>query len=410
MIATLRPLLLTSLLLSLAHQVTAAEGCRAIGLDPATRTAAAVVVEAAMPLVHTSQILPRDAQGKTIAPGRADAQAEALVGRLEPVLDRAHSGMSLLVKLNVYATNPEAIAAFKRVLAGRLPREHGPAVSFVAGALADPEALLAIDAVAAVTGSGVPAGGVTPLSMVELAGQRTPAHVAVLPPGGRVFVSGQADPGPGLKQATRRTLEGLEQTLRSMGLDRSRVVQLKAFMNPMTEAAAVEREVAAFFGRGAVPPLVLVEWRSSTPPIEIELVAAAGPATGGEPVEYRTPPALKPSPVFSRVARVNGADLIYVSGLYGPPRTSGQEQVESVLDALGALAGRAGSDLKHLVKATYYVADDASSRALNELRPRYYDPARPPAASKALVAGVGLPGRSITIDMIAVPIREGSRP
>ena len=39
---------------------------------------------------------------------------------------------------------------------------------------------------------------------------------------------------------------------------------------------------------------------------------------------------------------------------------------------------------------------------LNELRPKFYDPKRPPAASKAFVPGVGLAGPSLMIDMIAV--------
>jgi enamine deaminase RidA (YjgF/YER057c/UK114 family) len=381
-----------------------------VGLDGSTRTAAAVVVDATLPLVHTAQILPRDQQGRTIASGQPDAQAEAIVNLLLKALDRAGSSPSLIVKLNVYARSLEAIAACKGELARRMPMEHGSAVTYVVGGLADPEALLAVDAVAGVAGSGAAGGGVTPDTLPELLGQRGQTHLALLPPGARVYVSGQADPGPELARATRRTLEGLEQSLKFVGLDRSRVVQLKAFMNPITEAAAVEREVAAFFGAGRVPPLVLVEWRSSAPPIEIELIAAGGSAAEGESAEYLTPPGLKPSPVFSRVVRVGRADLIYISGLYGPPGSAGDEQVESILDSVAALAGRAGSDLKHLVKATYYVADDASSRALNELRPRYFDPARPPAASTALVAGVGSAARSITVDMIAVPKGEGSRP
>jgi hypothetical protein len=63
-----------------------------------------------------------------------------------------------------------------------------------------------------------------------------------------------------------------------------------------------------------------------------------------------------------------------------------------------------GSDLKHLVKATYYVSGDAVSLGLNQLRPRYYDPLRPPAASKAIVPGVGYSSRTLTMDMIAVPV------
>jgi enamine deaminase RidA (YjgF/YER057c/UK114 family) len=98
--------------------------------------------------------------------------------------------------------------------------------------------------------------------------------------------------------------------------------------------------------------------------------------------------------------------LIFVSGLYGPAGSNGARQVESIFESLKDILTEAGGDLRHLAKATYYVADDDSSRALNEIRPRYYDSTRPPAASKISVAGVGSAGRSITLDMIGVPAAE----
>jgi enamine deaminase RidA (YjgF/YER057c/UK114 family) len=61
-----------------------------------------------------------------------------------------------------------------------------------------------------------------------------------------------------------------------------------------------------------------------------------------------------------------------------------------------------GTDLDHLVKATYYVTDEETSSRLDVIRPKFYSPNRPPAASRAMVAGVGFPERSVTIDMIAV--------
>ncbi|MDB5264114.1 MAG: putative translation initiation inhibitor, yjgF family, partial [Adhaeribacter sp.] len=51
------------------------------------------------------------------------------------------------------------------------------------------------------------------------------------------------------------------------------------------------------------------------------------------------------------------------------------------------------------------VSGDQSSTHLNELRPKYYDPKRPPAASKALVKKVGMAGKSITLDMIGVVVK-----
>jgi enamine deaminase RidA (YjgF/YER057c/UK114 family) len=63
---------------------------------------------------------------------------------------------------------------------------------------------------------------------------------------------------------------------------------------------------------------------------------------------------------------------------------------------------KTGSDMRHLVKATYYVSDDDAARWVDRIRPKVFDPVRAPAASKLMVHGVGHPQRTITIDMIAV--------
>jgi enamine deaminase RidA (YjgF/YER057c/UK114 family) len=196
----------------------------------------------------------------------------------------------------------------------------------------------------------------------------------------------------------------------------------------MSDSAVVEREVAAFFGERPVPPLVLVEWRSSpTTPIEIELIAWGGMNNSGDAVEYLTPPSMTASPIYSRVARIHHTQTIYVSGLVGAPDTNpkpergpsdidpnsasaAEREVKECFASLDRILKQAGSDFRHLVKATYYVSTDSASRKLNELRPNYYDPHRPPSASKAMVAGVGRLGLGLTMDMIAVPAFSDDRP
>lgn len=356
----------------------------------------AVVVPAELSLAHTTQILPVDGSANIVGETAAD-QAAAVLGRLLETLRAAGSDSGRVVKVNLYARDHASLAEFRAVIAKRWDSRHRAAMSAVITRLPHPDALVALDAVAVankVAGEGSPPyfapltlnGGVT---------------AAVLPPGRRAYISGQADPAPTLAEATRKTLQGLDETLRSLRLDRRRVVQAKAFLAPMSSSEEARGEIVKFFGDGVTPPFVMVEWRGG-PPIEIELIVAAGPASGDATVEYLAPPALKPSPVFSRVARVNRGDLVYVSDLAGPAGADGKAQVESIFDSLKARLVDAGGDMRHLVKATYYVSDDEASTALNELRPKYYDPARPPAASKATVSAVGAEGRSVTVDMIAV--------
>jgi enamine deaminase RidA (YjgF/YER057c/UK114 family) len=161
-----------------------------------------------------------------------------------------------------------------------------------------------------------------------------------------------------------------------------------------------------------VPPLVFVEWES-TLPIEIELIARcpAGPAEN-RPVEYLTPPGMTRSPIYSRVARVHADRTIYLWGVIATKDGDGAAQVMDVFAQVGKLLDQTGSDFRHLAKATCYVSEDDVSAKLNELRPRYYDPYRPPAASKAMVPGVSERKRGIALDLIAVPspMRKEGKP
>jgi enamine deaminase RidA (YjgF/YER057c/UK114 family) len=117
-------------------------------------------------------------------------------------------------------------------------------------------------------------------------------------------------------------------------------------------------------------------------------------------VEYLNPPDIKKSPVFSRAAIVRTERLIFSSGLYGDGPDA-EARIRDIFGKLRTLTEQSGGNFDHLVKATYYVQDAESSKLLNEIRPEFYDPERPPAASKAIVQGVGRNDRKITVDMIA---------
>jgi enamine deaminase RidA (YjgF/YER057c/UK114 family) len=397
---TLTPLGLVGLSLLLAAPAGAAgPDIRCVGPDQATGTSRAVVVGPAA-LAHTHQVLPLDARGRLVGKDSAAEQVGQVLDNLAAALAAARSGEDRLVKLNVYVARTGLVEDVHKALARRFRGDVKPAVSFVVTPLPHPGALVAADAVAV-------AEEVEEVRYVT-ADRLYRAHggcpVALLPAGPRVYVAGQAEKG-NLPEATRRTLASLRATLRHLGLRDPAIVQLKAFLTPMAKADEVQQEVAKSFDTGTVPPLAFVEWRYSGYPIEIELVAAAGkgkekPAAA---VEYLTPPGMEASPLFSRVARANHGKAIYISGLHGPARQSGEAQVLATFGELAELLKETGSDFRHLVKATYYVSTEEASRKLNELRPKFFDPKRPPAASKAMVGGVGREGCGITVDMIAVP-------
>jgi enamine deaminase RidA (YjgF/YER057c/UK114 family) len=371
---------------------------RVIEPSPTAGHAGAVVV-GGVALAHTGQQFPIS-NGKLVGANDVAKQTEQVLDNLALTLREAGSGLDRAVRLHAYLTDARQIAAVQKVLAQRFAGPHQPALSLVESALPVPGALVAMDVVAA-TSHSPPAGAVNLLRAGQLGGSARAAHVSVLPVGRVVFVSGQAEKGT-LTEATVKTLQGLEATLHYLKLTRAQIAQIKCFLQPMSDIASVERGLQTFFAGGPVPPVVFVEW-TSTAPIEIELIAAGGQALADESaMEFITPPQFKASPVYAKVVRVNHGGLVYTSGLYGPAFGDATTQVREAFVKLRKLVTAAGGDMKHLAKATYYVTSNDTSAKLNELRPDYYDPQRPPAASKATVRGVGLDGCRLMLDMIGV--------
>ncbi|MES2789289.1 MAG: RidA family protein [Planctomycetota bacterium] len=328
---------------------------------PATGSSAAVIVQAS-PWAQTSQMLAWDEAGKVVRPDDVAVQSEQVLKNLETALQVVESRLDQTVKLNVYVAHEESVSAVQQVVAKRFAGPAKPAVTYVTTALPHADALVAMDAIAVITSSKPVTGVRTTLSIPATSFR---ARVTTMPLGSRIYISGQADQATTLAEATRLTLLGLEKSLKFSGRAKPDVVQLKCFLLPMSRVADVERELENFFAPAAVPAVSYVEWES-TLPIEIEVVAHGGATPQPAPVasiEYLTPPELKASPVFSRMARVHHPSTIFIGGLHGATGANGTQQVEQIFDQLGKLLQASGSDFKHLAKATYYVSQDQRRRS-----------------------------------------------
>ncbi len=337
------------------------------------------------PLIHTAQITGEGAD--------AVAQTQAALTALDELLKAQHSSLDQVVKLNLYLTSNEVAPSVDTVLSERFPAEKRPAISRVTTALPKSEALLAIDAVAAVSEAGI-----------EKENPLPSGSAAILPLGARVYISGQAEKGDGtLYDATKQTLLSLARTLEFLGLGKGDVVQVKSFLTPMTQCADAEKALADFFTPHPVPPAIYVEWES-TLPIEIEMLVAAPRLKDGPSLEVRTPPGMTTPTVYSRLTIVRHPVTLYTDGLYPvDPQAEPDRQLRTLFSQLKADLDLSSSSWSHLVKATYYVSDDTLNKEHNAVRPDYFNPRCPPAASKAKVKGVGRNGQGITQDFIAIP-------
>lgn len=365
--------------------------------DHATRTAVRVDNAA---LAHTTQLLARASGVDSL-----DHEIEDVFNQLDETLRDVDSTRRDLIKLNLYVADEQVAQSAFRFLSGWCDPNARTAVCSVVTALPQ-DRQVAADAVY-VARSSDSSGRVTHVGGNVRQAKRSSrrARVSILPRGDVVYVSGQAESGDDLAAATRNTLQGLRRTIHGLKLGLDDIVQVKCFLEPMSEVATVEQELATFFGDKTVPAVSHVEWvrGGGSRPIEIELIVAAPLTETSETVTYSTPTGMKASAVFSRVARIHGNRRVYVSGLIPEDSGDSAEQVHSVFQQLIRQLKPTRSNLRHLAKATYYVADDDVSSQLNKVRPHYYDPKRPPAASKAKVRGTGFKGRPLVIDMIAAP-------
>lgn len=343
------------------------------------------------PLLFTGQVFAAEVSNG------ARPQADQMIDALGGLLTQAGGDLRRVIRLNVYVANDDVTAAVAAALAARF-LDTPPAVTIVRSPLARAGALVACDAVAAVTRRS---------RAIEKVGD-----AVVMPAGGKVFVSGQAKRGKDLADSVAQTMEGLHRSLAHIGLGKSDVVQVKAFINPMASHATARVEIEKSFSGGPVPAVVLTEWLANSP-TEIELIAAAPAlaAKGDESVEFLSLPGMTTSPYYCRIATVAaGSPIIFVGGIDGGDVGAPREQWQRTFERLAAVLRDCGSSFRHLVKANYFLADPAAREFLGEIRSVYYDPARPPAASAVDVQSMGIPRRAVGLDMIVVPTKRVPAP
>ena len=368
----------------------AADPLRRFGIDPVTGMSEAVVVEDTATW-YTSRIVAAPDAHK-LRPAGLVEQVHSVLKQVDHVLGRAAGGNSQVIRLNISLANADAGPLVRQELEAHFPVERRPVVTMTGSLMPEADVLITVDAV------GVLKEPVAP-EFRELARQG-----AACPAGPKVYISGKAASGD-LATGTRDTLRQIDDNLKFLGLQKSDIVQLRAFIMPVAEIEAFHDEVRRYLGDVPVPAVTFTHWISSGYLVEIEAVVKDTSGRPAKDMEFITPPGETASPVFCRVVRVPAGPLIYTTGLTGDAGTDSKAQVSRIFERLRPLLEDSHSDLRHLAKATYFCADDASSTALNTLRPTLYDPDRPPAASKAIVPHLGLPDRSITLDLIAVPSR-----
>ena len=153
------------LLIALLTPSAASAQIKRVDPDSAAGRSAAVVVPGELPLLHTTQLLPISPRGELISKGDATAQSTVVLQQLKDVLRHHNLSLDKVVKLNLAAKNLSALESLQKSLAAAFG-DQPPAVSIVISDLSHPDALVALDAVAA-----LPAGARYSIGFGKVPGQ-----------------------------------------------------------------------------------------------------------------------------------------------------------------------------------------------------------------------------------------------
>lgn len=357
-----------------------------------------------VPLAFTNQLFPLDENGNIVASSNVIEQLNQVMNNALIALKAAGSDFSNLVRINVYLKDDKMAEQVLGRLKEILPDDTYPAITVVSGGQARPEVLVSLDLIAVAT-EEVAKQRVSLYQAEKIFAKPNRSQIAVLAPGRKIFISGQAVSGEDLLDASSQTMRNLFATLAYAGAKPEDVVQVKAFFNPIDSARAVEEIIASFFRGRKAPPVISVEWVSDPNRVEIEIIASAEahPATSEAAVTYYAPPWMTQATTFSRIVDIKSGGLFFTSGLYGEGQ-DGQTQAEDIFRTIGIVLEKAGSNYDHLVKATYYPSSEEGRKGFVTVRPKFYNPEKPPAASLIMVQGTGRQNKSMNVDLIgAIP-------
>jgi enamine deaminase RidA (YjgF/YER057c/UK114 family) len=373
-------------------------------IEPNSETGSSLAtVVGDVPLAFTNQLFPGDKSGNIKAGDALEDQVLQVVNNLDLSLESAGSDLSKLLRINVYLQNMDHAELTLELIKESLPEGTFPAITLIVSGQPMERVLVTMDAVAVAPVTSVTARGIGFPPTKGVFRKPTRSSVAVLPPGRKVFLSGQAEPGEDLLEASDKTMQNLLATLAYAGASASDVVQIKAFINPIADAAAVEEVIAAFFRGQQAPPIVVVEWLVEESKAEIELIASAPEHYNDkQAVSYYAPPWMSQATTYSRLVDIKEGGLFFTSGLYAEAGKDEEEKARNLFATLSRILQKAGSDYDHLVKATYYPSHEKGRESLMKVRTDFYNPERPPAASLIRIKGTGRQDIRLNVDMIGV--------
>jgi 2-iminobutanoate/2-iminopropanoate deaminase len=183
----------------------------------------------------------------------------------------------------------------------------------------------------------------------------------------------------GIPGQVKQTLDNLEAALARLGLDRSRIVEMRVYLPDVRNFPAVDAEVGKRFGKEA-PTMTVVEGALALAGAEVEIAVLA--ARAGVEIKNVRPEGW-PEPVAHFRRALAAGDALFISGQVGydpqkketPAGTAAQARL--AFANIRRLAEAAGFAMTEIAACRVFLADARDFSQLNEVWREQF-PADPP--------------------------------
>ncbi|MDO8490612.1 MAG: RidA family protein [Dehalococcoidia bacterium] len=355
--------------------------------------------------VYVSGQVAWDDKGKVVGRGDIAAQTEQVMQNLKQAVELTGGALSDVVKLTTFITNPAYTPAVLAARSRYFPQDPPASTLLAVNALALPELLVEIEAVAVL--SPKVRHHFNPASPP---GQR-PSYSQAVQADDVLYVSGQVafgpdrrivGPGDLLAQA-EQTLANVAGALSLAGADIRRVAMVRNFLiNPLLFPPFLETYRKHFRSPYPANTTVMVS-ALAFPELMVETEAIVSLS---KDVEFIEPSWTGKPQEYTMATRIG--NTLYVSGQVGRDRQGNlagpgniAAQVEQAFVNMGIVLNEAGVGYKDVLKLTAFLTNPALFPQYAEGRQKYF-PQDPPASTTAVVPALARPDFLVEVEAIAV--------
>ena len=356
--------------------------------------------------VYISGQVALESSGSVVGVGDVDTQADKVYSYIGAGLEAVGGSFDNLVKVTAYVPRPEYYRAVVDARKRYLGPKPAASTTVIVPALAQPNLLIEVEAIAVVGKTATSREAINPPRMHE------PEHHSMLVKAGNVvYICGLCawdpdgnivGPADAASQATQ-LYANLDICLQAAGATREDVVKTTTFLTHPFYLAGMRTARDSFYGPNSPTSAAIIVSHLANPRavLEIESIAVIG-----EEKRYLNPEDQSKPVGFTKVITVG--NMAYVAGLVGNDRSGTiigvgdpDAQIAQLYSNLEGAVRAVGGTRFSIAKTNTYFTNPAYFTSVRKAREEFYRDS-PPTSTAVPVAGLVHPDMLAEIEAVAL--------